>query len=58
MFISLDAEKAFDKNLTSLHDKSSRESRDTWDISQHNKGSLQESTREFWEILSAKYQDT
>jgi hypothetical protein len=38
--IPLDAEKAFDKNLTPLYSKSPGEIRDTRDMSQHNKGSL------------------
>jgi hypothetical protein len=41
MIISLYAEKAFDKNSTSLHDKSSRKIIGTRDIPQHNKGNVQ-----------------
>jgi hypothetical protein len=36
MFISINAEKAFDKNPTPFHDKSPREIRDLKHISQHN----------------------
>lgn len=41
MIIS-DAEKAFDKNLTPLHDKNPRKTRDTKDTFKHNKCNLQE----------------
>ena len=43
MIISLDAEKAFDKNPTSLYNKNHEEIRGTRDILQHNKGNLQQS---------------
>lgn len=42
MIISLDTEKAFDKNLIPVHEKSPGEIRDTRDIPQSNKGSLQQ----------------
>jgi hypothetical protein len=42
MIISLDTEKAFNKNLTPLHDKSLKEITDTRDIPKHNKDSLQQ----------------
>lgn len=38
MIISLDGEMGFEKNPTHLHDKSPRETKDTTDICQHNKG--------------------
>jgi hypothetical protein len=38
IIISIDAEKAFDKNPTSLHGKSPEENRDKRYISQNNKG--------------------
>ena len=41
MVISLDAEKALDKNPTSINEKISGETEDTKDIPQHDKGSLQ-----------------
>ena len=37
MIISIDAEKAFDKNSTSIYDKNSPESRNRRNIPQHNK---------------------
>jgi hypothetical protein len=42
MIISLDAEEAFDKISTKLHDESPREMRDTKDIPNHIKLSLQQ----------------
>ena len=38
--ISIDSEKAFDKNSTSIYDKNSHQSLDRGNISQHNKGHL------------------
>jgi hypothetical protein len=43
MIISVDAEKAFDKSPTPLHDKSLGDTRNTRDIAQHNKDDLQKS---------------
>ena len=40
MFISIDAEKAFDKIQTPIYDKNSPESRHRRDIPQHNKSHI------------------
>jgi hypothetical protein len=37
MIISIDVEKAFDKNLTSFHDKYTDETRIRRNVPQHNK---------------------
>ena len=42
MIISLDAEKAFDKNLTPLHVKTLREIRDNTCIPKYNKSNMQQ----------------
>jgi hypothetical protein len=40
LIISISAEKAFDKNSTSFHDKSSVETRTRRNVPQHNKGCI------------------
>ena len=40
MIISVDAEKAFDKNSTPIYDKHPPESRHRGDLPQHNKGDI------------------
>jgi hypothetical protein len=40
MIISLDAEKAFDKNPTPLHDKSLSKIRNSRPITKHNKSNI------------------
>jgi hypothetical protein len=44
MIISLDAEKAFDKNRTPLHVKSIGEVRYSRHIAKHNKSSIQQTS--------------
>ena len=40
MIISVDAEKAFDKNPTSFHDKNAQQTRNRRELSHSNKGHL------------------
>ena len=42
MIISIDAEKAFDKNSTPIYDKNSPESGDRANLPQHNKGHIRQ----------------
>ena len=47
MIISLDTEKAFDKNLTTLHVKGIRDIRDTRHIPKHKQSSVQQANRQY-----------
>jgi hypothetical protein len=44
MIISLDAEKAFEKNPTLIHDKSLEKIRNSRPIPKHNKSNIKETT--------------
>ena len=54
IIISLDAEKAFDKNQKPLHDKGVGEIRDTRNISKHNKSNIQPADSQY----QIKWKDT
>jgi hypothetical protein len=47
MIISLDAEKTFDKNTISLHDKSIREIRNLRNLTKHNKSNIQQTISQY-----------